>query len=190
MQHRKVWFLIGASVLVGLGVWLSIGLTSESASLPETATIGPSPTIPQPDQRLIPTIVIAPAKSWPAGAKPVAAAGLEVQPFATELEHPRWLYVLPNGDVLVAETNAPADRPEEGKGIKGFAFRMAQKRAGAGVPSPNRIILLRDNGNGQATKSVFLKDLNSPFGMALVGNDLYVARWTNGALGSPPSRVP
>ena len=91
------------------------------------------------------------------------------------MNHPRWLYVLPNGDVLVAETNAPADRPEEGKGIKGFVFRMAQKRAGAGVPSPDRIVLLRDAGNGQVTKTTFLENLHSPFGMALVGNDFYVA---------------
>jgi glucose/arabinose dehydrogenase len=91
------------------------------------------------------------------------------------INHPRWLYVLPNGDVLVAETNAPANRPEEGKGLKGFVFRMAQKRAGAGVPSANRIVLLRDAGNGQITKTTFLENLHSPFGMALVGNDFYVA---------------
>ena len=131
--------------------------------------------IPEPDQRLIPTINIAPAKGWPSGEKPIAASGLSVDALATGLNHPRWLYVLPNGDVLVAETNAPADRPEEGKGIKGFVFRMAQKRAGAGVPSPDRIVLLRDAGNGQVTKTTFLENLHSPFGMALVGNDFYVA---------------
>jgi glucose/arabinose dehydrogenase len=100
---------------------------------------------------------------------------LSVAAWATGLNHPRWLYVLPNGDVLVAETNAPADRPEEGTGIKGFVFRMAQKRAGAGVPSPDRIALLRDAGNGQVINTIFLENLHSPFGMALVGNDLYVA---------------
>jgi glucose/arabinose dehydrogenase len=117
---------------------------------------------------------IAPAKGWPDGRKPIAANGLTVNAFATGLDHPRWLYVLPNGDVLVAESNGPP-RPEDAKGIKGFVYRTVQERAGAGVPSVNRITLLRDTGNGTASKTVFLKGLNSPFGMALVGNDLYVA---------------
>ncbi|HEY6382364.1 MAG TPA: sorbosone dehydrogenase family protein, partial [Pseudolabrys sp.] len=96
--------------------------------------------------------------------------------FAKGLEHPRWLFVLPNGDVLVAESNAP-QRPDDAKGIKGWAYKTVQKWVGAGVPSPNRIILLRDkDGDGVAeTRSVFLKNLYSPFGMALIGTDLYVA---------------
>jgi glucose/arabinose dehydrogenase len=116
------------------------------------------------------------AKGWPDGAKPVAAAGTAVAAFAGELVHPRWLYVLPNGDVLVAETNAPP-RPEDNKGIKGFFFKKFQKKAGGAVPSANRITLLRDaDGDGTAeTRSVFLSGLNAPFGMVLVGNDLYVA---------------
>ena len=116
------------------------------------------------------------AKGWPEGAKPVAAEGTAVAAFARGLDHPRWLYVLPNGDVLVAETNAPP-RPEDNKGIKGWFFKLFQKKAGGAVPSANRITLLRDaDGDGVAeTRSVFLSGLNSPFGMALVGNDLYVA---------------
>jgi hypothetical protein len=104
------------------------------------------------------------------------AKGLAVSALARDLDHPRWLYVLPNGDVLVAETNAPP-KPEDAKGIKGFMFKMVQKRAGGGVPSANRITLLRDaDGDGVTeTRSVFLEGLNSPFGMALIGNDLYVA---------------
>jgi glucose/arabinose dehydrogenase len=118
---------------------------------------------------------IAPAKGWENGGKPSAASGLEVSAFATGLEHPRWLHVLPNGDVLVAESNGPP-RPDDRKGIKGFVYHAVQKRAGAGVPSPNRITLLHPgNGGAGASKSVFISDLNSPFGMALVGNDLYVA---------------
>ena len=148
----------------------------ESARLPPAASVGANPQIPPPNKTLIPTVHIAPAKGWPAGGKPTAAPGLAVTAFATGLDHPRWIFVLPNGDVLVAETNHP-EQPEEGKGIKGRAMGLVMKRAGAGVPSANRITLLRDtDGDGVAeTKSVFLQNLNSPFGMALVGNELFIA---------------
>lgn len=137
---------------------------------------GAAPELPAPQHSWIPTVNIASAKSWPAGAKPAAANGLAVNAFATGLDHPRTVYVLPNGDVLVAESNAPP-KPDDAKGIKGFVYKQVQSWAGAGVPSPNRIILLRDaDGDGVAeTRSIFLKDLNSPFGMVLVGNDFYVA---------------
>jgi glucose/arabinose dehydrogenase len=144
------------------------------ASPPET--VGPHPVIKPVDKHLIPTVQVAAAKGWAAGAKPTAAAGIAVTPFATGLNHPRWLLVLPNGDVLVAETNAPP-KPDDARGIKGHVMKALQKKAGAGVPTPNRIVLLRDaDGDGVAeTKTVFIDALNSPFGMALVGNDLYVA---------------
>jgi glucose/arabinose dehydrogenase len=121
-------------------------------------------------------VLIAPAKGWPDGAKPVPAAGTSVTAFATGLDHPRWIYVLPNGDVLVAETNAP-DKPEDNKGIKGWFMKKEMEKAGAGVPSANRLTLLRDaDGDGVAeVRTVFLEGLNSPFGMALVGSDFYVA---------------
>ena len=137
---------------------------------------GYNPDLPAPKSSMVPTVNIAPAKGWPAGGKPVAAAGFAVNAYAAGLTHPRWLYVLPNGDVLVAETNAPP-KPEDSNGIKGKVMKMVMKRAGAGVESPNRIILLRDtDGDGVAeTKSVFLSGLNSPFGMALIGDTLYVA---------------
>ncbi len=147
-----------------------------AARLPFEAGIGPQPTLPPPNVTLLPTLHIAPAKGWPTGTTPVAAAGLTVKALATGLDHPRWLHVLPNGDVLVAESNAPP-RPEQGKGIKGWIKKLFMKRAGAGVPSANRITLLRDaDGDGVAeTRTVFLQGLNSPFGMALVGRNLYVA---------------
>ena len=148
----------------------------DNARLPEQASVGANPTIPPPAKSYIPTIKIAPAQGWPADNKPTPAANLGVNAFAKELEHPRWLFVLPNGDVLVAESNAP-ERPEEAKGIKGWIYKTVQKWAGAGVPSADRITLLRDkDGDGVAeTRSVFLKTLHSPFGMALIGSDLYVA---------------
>lgn len=155
---------------------LSLAACGEIATLPERAGFGPHPTLPAPNPTLIPTVKIARAKGWPAGETPRAAAGLAVSAFATGLDHPRWLYVLPNGDVLVAESNAPP-HPEDGKGIKGLVMKLIMKLVGAGVPSANRITLLRDaNGDGIAeTRTVFLEGLNSPFGMSLVGNDLYVA---------------
>jgi glucose/arabinose dehydrogenase len=107
---------------------------------------------------------------------PQSAPGTQVVAFARGLDHPRWLYVLPDGDVLVAESNAPP-KPEDGKGIKGWLMGLVMKWAGAGVPSANRITLLRDSdGDGMAdVRSVLLDGLNSPIGMALVGNDLYIA---------------
>ena len=139
---------------------------------------GPDPVLPAPQTTLLPTVNVAPAAGWPKGAKPVAASGLAVAAYAVGLEHPRWLYVLPNGDVLVAETNKPAP-PENaaGGGIKAMVMKYNLKKAGAGVTSPNRITLLRGIGaDGMAaSKTTFLEGLNSPFGMALVGNDLYIA---------------
>ena len=148
----------------------------EQATLPLKAGTGPEPTLPPPNHTLLPTVHIAPAKGWPEGGKPTPAAGLAVNAYATGLDHPRWLHTLPNGDVLVAETNAPA-KPEDGKGINGMIMKMVMKRAGAGTPSANRITLLRDaDGDGVAeVRTAFLEGLNSTFGMALVGSDLYVA---------------
>jgi glucose/arabinose dehydrogenase len=146
----------------------------------ETATVarsfGPSPNLPPPEHSWIPTVDIASVNRWPDGAKPTAANGMTVTAFARGLDHPRTVYVLPNGDVLVAESNAPP-KPDDDTGIKGFVFKQAQKWAGAGVPSANRITLLRDaDGDGVAeVRSVFLSGLNSPFGMVLVGEDFYVA---------------
>lgn len=137
---------------------------------------GASPELPAPQSSLIPTINVATATSWPDGAKPKAADGMAVSAFATGLDHPRTVYVLPNGDVLVAESNAPP-KPDDGKGIRGWAQKLFQKQAGAVTPSANRITLLRDSdGDGVAeTRSVFISGLNSPFGMVLVGDDFYVA---------------
>jgi glucose/arabinose dehydrogenase len=144
--------------------------------LPFSAGVGPDPALPPPATTLIPTVNIAPAVGWPAGAKPVAAAGASVSAFAAGLDHPRWVYVLPNGDVLVAETNAPP-KPEDAQGLRGRVETWVMQEAGAGVPSANRITLLRDtDGDGVSdARFAFLEGLNSPFGMALVGSDFYVA---------------
>ncbi len=164
------------AALPALVLAAALAACGDRATLPVADGYGPDPKLPAPVQTLIPTVKIAPAKGWPAGAKPQAADGLAVNAFAAGLDHPRWLYTLPNGDVLVAESNAPP-RPDDRKGIKGWVMGKLMKKAGAGTPSANRITLLRDaDGDGVAeTRSVFLSGLNSPFGMALVGNAFYVA---------------
>jgi glucose/arabinose dehydrogenase len=159
-------------------VWLVLIAAGcgSAAHLPVTAGTGPNPALPAPHKALIPLVNVVDARGWDKGDKPVAAAGTSVAAYANGLDHPRWMYVLPNGDVLVAETNAPR-RPDDSKGVKGWFFKHYQKQAGGGVPSANRITLLRDaNGDGVAeTRTVFLANLHSPFGMTLVGNALYVA---------------
>jgi glucose/arabinose dehydrogenase len=137
---------------------------------------GASPAIPVPESTLIPMVNIAPVQARPADFLPTAPTGFAVTEFAGGLAHPRWLYTLPNGDVLVAESDAPKEH-DEGSGISGWIRRQVMKRAGAGVTSPDRIVLLRDeNDSGVAQmQAVFLLGLHSPFGMALIGNQLYVA---------------
>lgn len=170
-----------------LGLVLAAGLSAcgETAKLPPGADLGATPTLPPPTKTLIPTVHIAEATGWPAGLLPVPAAGLRVTALASGLDHPRWVHVLPNGDVLVAESNKPP-KPESGFSIKGWIMGVVMKRAGAGVPSANRITLLRDaDGDGVAeTRTVFLQGLNSPFGMALIGNNFYVAN-TDGVVRFP-----
>ncbi len=164
---RQTSIVVLALLLAGCG---------EKAKLDVAAGIGPNPTLPEPNKTWLPTVNTAKAVGWPAGAVPVAAPGLAVNAFAAGFAHPRWLAVLPNGDVLVAETNAPP-KPDDGKGIRGWVMKLVMGHAGANAPSANRITLLRDaDGDGRAeVRSTFLSGLNSPFGMALAGDQLYVA---------------
>jgi glucose/arabinose dehydrogenase len=172
-----------------LAALTAAGCASTSA-LSEMDGMGPKPALPAPDKSLFPTINVVSAIGWAEGERPTPTPGTMVAPFATGLDHPRWLHVLPNGDVLVAETNAPP-RPDDGKGIKAWFFKRYQKKAGGAVPSANRITLLRDgDGDGRAeVRTVLLSGLHSPFGMALVGQTLFIANtdavvkvpYTNGA---------
>jgi len=159
-----------------LAAGLAIAGCAESAQQPVSSAMGPAPTLEQPRTSLFPSVKIAQAQGWPAGQAPTAAQGLSVKAFAAGLDHPRWLHVLPNGDVLVAETNAPP-RPDDSSGIIGYFQTEAMKKAGAVTQTANRITLLRDqDGDGVAeTRSEFLTGLNSPFGMALANGRLYIA---------------
>jgi glucose/arabinose dehydrogenase len=187
-------------MLRAAGLVFTLVACDDSAKVPQELTTGPNPTLPAPSKALFPTINIAPAIGWPNGADPVPASGLSVNAYASGLDHPRWLYVLPNGDVLVAETNKPR-QAKKGLGIKRWLYDfvqeqigagvsygirrwiygMVEQRVGAGVPSADRITLLRDaDGDGVAElKTVFLPGLHSPLGMALVGHDFYVANTHN-----------
>ena len=175
---RRLIFSSRHLLLAGCFAGVAVGLAgcNEQETAMAEQTYGAKPALPAPEKSLIPTVNVAKAVGWPAGGKPIAAAGMAVNAFATGLDHPRTLLVLPNGDVLVAETNAPS-RPDEERGIKGWITKLVMSRAGADTQSANRITLLRDaDGDGIAeTRTVFLDSLNSPFGMALVGDDLYVA---------------
>jgi glucose/arabinose dehydrogenase len=174
---KKIQLLLRRCLMLpGLTLLTLCSCSNAGTSSSVAGDIGPNPNLPEPTHSLIPTVKVAPAIGWPANKKPIAAEGMQVTALAKDLVHPRWLYVLPNGDVLVAETNAPP-KPEDRKGVKGWAMNVVMKRAGAAVPSANRIRLLRDsNGDGIAEmQTMFLEGLNSPFGMELIGNELYVA---------------
>ena len=173
------------SRLALLAATTTLAACGDIATLPVSAGTGANPTLPPPHKTLLPTVNIAPAQGWAQGAKPTGAPGTTVNAFATGLDHPRWLHVLPNGDVLVAETNAPP-KPDDAKGLRGWVMGLVMKKAGAAPTSANRITLLRDaDGDGVAeTRSVFLENLVSPFGMALIGNDLYIAN-TDGVVRYP-----
>jgi len=160
---------------VGLGLALS-GCERPAAPLSREATFGPNPTLVKPHAGMLPTMKIAKVIGWPAGRTPVAAPGLRVEAFATGLDHPRWILPLANGDVLVAESNTP--RGVKGTpGLRGVAEKTLMSAAGAGVVSPDKVILLRDEtGTGRASqRSELLQGLNAPFGMVLMGDSLYVA---------------
>jgi len=183
MTLTSRFVIIFAMIAVVLGAaWF--GLThGDTAQMSLEAVTGPRPKIDKPRVQYVPTVDIARPIGWAGNAMPVPATGLAVTAFAKGLDHPRWLYELPNGDVLVAETNSP---PRPSAGFSDTVMTWLMSYAGAGTPSANRITLLRDtNGDGVAdARSALLTGLNSPFGMALVGGKLYVANH-NGIVAYP-----
>jgi glucose/arabinose dehydrogenase len=174
---RAVTIIVGLVVLGLTSIGLFVLSSQHRAKLSPESGMGANPQLPAPPaSTMLPTVDVARAQGWSPGMKPKAAPGFAVVPFAGGLDHPRWLYTLPNGDILVAESNAPP-RPEDGKGVKGGAMKAVMTYVGAAVPSANRITLLRDaDGDGIAEiKTPFITGLNSPFGMVVIGNELFVA---------------
>ena len=171
-MRRPILLTLIALILIGAGTAWYL-LQGDTAKLSVEAVSGAKPRIIAAREQAIPTIKVLKPVGWQGNAMPIAAPGLAVNEFARDLDHPRWLYQLPNGDVLVAETNSP---PRHVGGITGLVMGYLMKSAGADSPSANRITLLRDtNGDGTAdVRSTFLTGLNSPFGMALVGDQLYI----------------
>ncbi|MCE7796097.1 sorbosone dehydrogenase family protein [Sphingobium sufflavum] len=171
---KKYALIAIASLLLALGGTYFFLSRGQVAQLPESALEGREPKFTDPRKEILPTVRIADAVGWAAGTAPTAAKGLAVTRFVEGLDHPRSLYRLPNGDVLVAESRAPS-RPSTG--VTDWIQSKLMAQAGAGGVSANRITLLRDaDGDGRAeVRSAFLTGLNSPYGMALVGDTLYVA---------------
>jgi glucose/arabinose dehydrogenase len=160
-----------ASAIIAAGVLLAA--CGAPAVENARADYGPNPTLAAPHSGILPTVHIATAVGWPQGGAPVAPAGFSVTRFAEGLDHPRMIYVLPDGGVLVAEATT---QEESGGGFEGVVRNMIQRQAGATGPSPNRIMLLRDsNGDGRVDETtVFADGLNQPFGMAEIGRYFYV----------------
>lgn len=169
-KHIRNIAIILLVVLIGFFWYI---LTPDRAQVPMEQMVGAKPVIGDPREQTFPTIKVAEVDRWNDGERPVAAKGLKAEKFAGGLDHPRNIYVLPNGDILVAETNSPT----RGSGIEGWIAKWLMNKAGAGVPSANQISLLRDaDGDGKAElKTVFLDGLDAPFGMALVGGRLFIA---------------
>jgi glucose/arabinose dehydrogenase len=162
------------SIVVGLACVALTGCM-ETSRIGIMAGTGSQPKLPAPVQTFIPTVKVPQAVGWKSSETPIAIEGTQVKAFAENLQHPRWLYQLPNGDVLVAETNFKKEGGK--KSIKGWFMKHFLKKVGATAPSAERISLLRDaDGDGLAEfKSTFIANLHSPFGMALIGDTFYVA---------------
>lgn len=180
LKHIRNISILIILLVIGAGYYVTRG---DTARLSLEETTGVKPTITNVRTEKFPTINIAEADPWKPGEGPVAAEGLTVERFAEGLDHPRSMLRLPNGDILVAETNSP---PRTNKGIEGWIMRNLMGKAGAGTPSANRISLLRDSdADGKVDeKFALLENLNSPFGMALVDDTLYVAN-TNDVMAYP-----
>ncbi|MCK9540553.1 MAG: sorbosone dehydrogenase family protein [Novosphingobium sp.] len=176
MSSRLRKFLVALGLIVVVaGLFLAWVWRGNPSDRPITDTMGQRPALVEAESETIPSVTLVKTVGWAAGEAPQPAAGLAVVRFAEGLSHPRTMLTLPNGDVLVAETNSP---PRDGSGFQAWAMRLFLGRVGAGEPSANRIVLLRDaDGDGKAEQKFTFreKDLSSPSGMAWRDGRLYVA---------------
>ena len=171
LKHIRNLAIIAVVLAIGAAFWIT---RPDEAQVPMDQMVGVDPVLGDPRPQMVPTVDIAEVARWDPDQQPTAAEGLNVARFADGFEHPRNLYTLPNGDILVAETNSP---PRDNGGIEGWVMKHLLGRAGADTPSADRITLLRDgDGDGEVDlRSTFLKGLNSPFGMAVIDDKFYVA---------------
>ncbi|HEY6815715.1 MAG TPA: sorbosone dehydrogenase family protein [Croceibacterium sp.] len=174
LKKLAIGVLVLAVVLVGLGWWI---LRGDPAQYTLDQVTGTDPLIAEPDPQTIPTVGVAAPVGWAEGQAPGAAEGLQVNRFAEGLEHPRVIYPMPNGDILVAESNAPERIVAGGNAITNWIAGLLFSQAGAAVPSPNKLVLLRDaDGDGVAeARHTLRSDLASPSGIAWRDGKLYVA---------------
>ena len=173
-------------VAKGLMSLILLGCQSVEPGAPDmTYGWGAAPLLKPPEPQTVPVMKLSKAVGWKPGETPIPAEGFEVQAFAQGLDHPRWLYELPNGDILVAETDAPQAASGRGGVLSWFAKRV-MRFTGSGYPSADRITLLRDTDLGGISdlQVPFIENLRSPFGMALVGSTFYVAN-TDAVLAFP-----
>ena len=170
LKHIRNLAIIAVIIAIGAAFWIT---RPDEAQVPMDKMVGVDPVLGDPRPQMVPTVDIAEVDRWGADQKPEAAPGLQVTRYAADLDHPRNLYTLPNGDILVAESNSP---PRGNGGIQGWVMKHLLGKAGADTPSANRITLLRDSdGDGEVDlRSTFVKGLNSPFGMAVIGDKFYV----------------
>ncbi|MES2491843.1 MAG: PQQ-dependent sugar dehydrogenase [Pseudomonadota bacterium] len=172
LRNVLIALALGLLVIIGIGAWLWSGNPTDRLV---AASTGAQPQLVEPEAERFPTLGLAKPVGWQRGEAPVAPAGLQVNRFADRLNHPRTMLALPNGDVLVTETNRP---PARGAGLTGWVMGLLFKQVGAGEPSPNRLVLLRDaNGDGVAEQRHVLRTagLASPSGLAYANGKLYVA---------------
>ena len=174
LKKLAIGLLVLVVLLAGIGWWIVRG---DPAEYSVEQVTGSDPLIAEPDAQTIPTVAVAEPVGWADGEAPEAAEGLQVNRFAEGLEHPRVIYAMPNGDVLVAESNAPGRIVAGGNALTNWIAGLLFSRAGAAVPSPDKLVLLRDaDGDGVAEERHTLRsDLASPSGIAWRDGKLYLA---------------
>ncbi len=172
---RHIPAIRGRHLALAAMLTLTLAACGEDSSFDTQSQIGPNPNLPEPKQYLFPPMHLAKVVGWKGDEKPTVAPGLKIEPLVTGLQHPRSLHVLPNGDILVVESKAPGVQPIARPKDIIMGLVESWVTSGGDTGPSNRITLVRPSNDGKPQTSVFLDHLTSPFGVALVGSDLYVA---------------